>query len=352
MTGVKLYKDVCAALLAGFFVVLALPAIPAQAAVEGNFSLQVSPSPLVTTVKPGETKQLPLKIRNASTGTEELKMEIKAFRFDSITGQIKFEESPPRLITDWVSFARPIFTVKPGEWFTQDVTIKLPQETGFSYSFAIVISRTALPTSSSAGQLLSGSVGVFTLINVDRPGATSKLELTSLTTSQTLYEYLPATINIKLKNTGNTIIQPYGNLFVNRGADATNTPVSTLPVNGNQSYLLPGTERTLQATWSDGFPVYKTTTNGSGSPQTSLDWNWDNLRHFRFGRYTAKVVAVYNDGTRDVPIEKDVTFWVIPWKALLLIITVITGTILLLRLYIKKRTEKAVKRALAAQKNG
>lgn len=351
MTGVKLYKKVCATLFGGFFVAVTLLSASAHAAIEGNFSLQVSPSPLVAVVKPGESKQIPLKIRNASTGTEELKMEIKAFRFDGITGQIKFEESAPRLISEWVSFAQPVFTVKPGEWFTQDITIKLPQETGFSYSFAIVITRTVLPTSSSAGQLLNGSVGVFTLLNVDRPGAISKLELTSLTASQTVYEYLPATINIKLKNTGNTIIQPYGNLFVNRGADATNTPAATLPVNGNQSYLLPNTERTLQATWSDGFPVYKTTNNGTGPPQTSLDWNWDNIKHFRFGRYTAKVVAVYNDGTRDVPIEKEVTFWVIPWKALLIVIFVITALVILLRLYIRKRTEKAVKRALAAQKH-
>lgn len=305
---------------------------------------------MVTTVKPGETKDIELKIRNTSTSAEELKIEARSFRFDSITGEVRLNDTAPSEIREWIGFSSPVFTVQPGEWFTQKVRIALPEETGFSYSFAMLISRTSLPNANRAGQLLNGSVAVFTLINVDRPGATRGLDLTSLTTSQTIYEYLPATFNIKLKNTGNTIVQPYGNLFVNRGGDTSNTPATTLPVNGNQSYLLPGTERTLTATWTDGFPLYKTTTDNVGKARTSLAWNWENLRHFRFGRYTATVVAVYNDGSRDIPIEKEVTFWVVPWKAILIIIGIIVGGILLLRLYIRKRTARAVKQALAAQK--
>lgn len=331
-----------------FFFAAIVP-LQAYAVGEGNFSLQVSPSPLVTTIKPAEPKELELKIRNASTSPEELKIEAQSFKFDSLTGQIKLDDTVPPEAKQWVRFSHPTFSVRPGEWFTQKISIELPKETGFSYSFALVISRTSLPSSNSAGQLLNGSVAVFTLINVDRPGATRGLDLTSFTTSQTVYEYLPVTFGIKLKNTGNTIVQPYGNLFVGRGGDTSNTPAATLSVNSNNSYLLPGTERTLEATWSDGFPVYKSTTGKDGKSQTSLQWNWENISHFKFGRYTAKVVAVYNDGTRDVPVQREVIFWVIPWKALLLIFIVITAIVLLLRFSIKKHTEKAVRRALSSR---
>ena len=348
MTGVKHYGGLFAA-LAGILFCVALTPLQAYAANEGNFSLQVSPSPLVTTVKPAEPKDLELKIRNASTGTEELKIEAQSFKFDSITGEIKLDDTVPPEAKQWVSFSHPIFSVKPGEWFTQKIHIELPKDTGFSYSFALVISRTSLPSSNGAGQLLKGSVAIFTLINVDRPGATRGLDVTSLTTSQAIYEYLPVTFNIKLKNTGNTIVQPYGNLFVGRGGDKTNTPAATLSVNSSSSYLLPGTERTLQAAWSDGFPLYKTTTGKDGKPQTTLSWNWENMSHFKFGRYTAKVVAVYNDGTRDVPVEKEVIFWVIPWKAILMILVTLVVIVLLVRFYIKKHTEKAVKKALSSR---
>lgn len=314
-----------------------------------NFSLQVSPSPLVTTVKPGEPKEVELKIRNASTGPEELKIEARSFRFDANNGEVRLDDTTPPDINQWISFSAPTFTVKPGEWYTQKITLSLPEETGFSYSFALLISRKDNPTpTGDDGRLLRGSVAVFTLVNVDRPGATRKFELTSLEPSRQIYEYLPATLDIKLKNTGNTIVQPYGNVYIQRGDNDTEA-IATLPVNDSRAYLLPGTERTLQAVWNDGFPLFETKSDTSGTSRTSIKWNVDQASHFRFGRYTAKVVAVYNDGVRDVPVTGEVTFWVIPWKAILLILVIITGIIFLLRFYVMKRTEKAVKKALQAQ---
>jgi hypothetical protein len=107
----------------------------------------------------------------------------------------------------------------------------------------------------------------------------------------------------------------------------------------------------LDASWVDGFPVYKTVTEADGTKtQSSLTWNFDKLSHFRIGRYTAKVVAIYNDGTRDIPITREVSFWVIPWKAILLLITIIAVLIYLIRRSNKLRTEKAVKKALSKQK--
>lgn len=349
MARVQRFLRVCVLLAASLGLLLSIPLAASAATPQGNFSLQVSPSPLVTTVKPGEKKELELKIRNASTAPEELKIEAKSFKFDDLTGKVTLDETTPPEIAQWISFSAPKFTVNAGEWYTQKITINLPKESGFSYYFAMVISRTELPVATSAGQLLNGSVAVFTLVNVDRPGATRSLDMTSLTTSQTVYEYLPATIDIRLKNTGNTIVQPYGNIFVGRGGDVSNTPIATLPVNETRAYLLPGTERTLQATWSDGFPVYTTSTDTSGTQHTQLQWNWDRLSKFKIGRYTVRVVAVYNDGTRDVPVMREVVFWVIPWKAIIIVIASITAVILLLRFYIKKRTEKAVRQALAAK---
>ena len=45
---------------------------------------------------------------------------------------------------------------------------------------------------------------------------------------------------------------------------------------------------------------------------------------------------------------KEVNFWVIPWRSILLLIVVVTGLWLLARWRGKRRTEKAVKKALEA----
>lgn len=333
-----------ASLLTGGF----LAAQHAHAAGESNFALQVSPSPLVTTMKPGETKTLELKIRNASTAEEKLKIEARSIKFDSASGDVSLDDSVAPTVAKWITLPAPGFTVRAGEWQTKKVTLSLPSDAGFSYSFSLVVSRNEAPSTTSSGRLFKGSIAVFTLINVDRPGAKRELEIASIATDKKVYEYLPATLTVRLKNTGNTITQPYGNIFIQRSSTNTD-PIATLPVNDSQAYILPGTERPLTAEWSSGFPSYKKVTNASGTQTTVLDWNLDHLREFRIGKYTAKVVVVYNDGTRDIPVIGEVSFWVIPWKAILILLAGIIGAIVLLRYYIKFRTTRAVKKALAEQ---
>jgi len=292
-----------------------------------DFSLQVSPSPLVADLKPGTKTTRELKIRNAGTGPETLKIESRKFSVNNETGQVALDDTAPSEIAEWVKFSAPTFTVQPGEWYTQKVTISLPKNTGFSYSLALIISRTQNPQSVESGRLIKGSVAVFTLINVDRPGATRKIDVEDLSMTSGVYEYLPATVTVRFKNTGNTIVQPYGNIFIQRGSDDT-TPIATLPVNDTRGYILPDSERLLTTNWSDGFPVVQTTVAADGTEQRSESWNWSQVSKLRIGQYTAKLVAVYNDGQRDVPIEKEVTFWVIPWKIILGIIVVVAFVLL------------------------
>lgn len=310
-----------------------------------DFSLQVTPSPLFTTLKPGTKTTLELKIRNAGTGTEELRIDPRTFKVDNQTGEVTLDDTRPSEITQWVSFSAQKFTVKPGEWYTQKITVALPKNTGFSYSLVLIVNRTNNPAKVDAGRLLKGSVAVFTLINVDRPGAVRKLDVSDFKVSQSIYEYLPAKFTVLFKNTGNTIVQPYGNIFIQRGSDDTD-PIATLPVNEKGGYLLPDTPRTLDATWGDGFPVFKSTTSADGTEKTDLIWDWSKLTDFRIGPYTAKLVGIYNDGQRDVPIERAVTFWVIPWRTILILSAVIGIITFLRHKQIQRKTRKAVRRAL------
>jgi len=313
-------RRLLSALLIG--VILATAILPASAhaapATPSDFFLQVTPSPLVTTLKPGLPTELELKIRNAGTTTEDLKIEPRSFKVNDDTGQVSLDDTSPPDIAQWVSFSAPTFTVKPGDWFTQKVRIALPKEAGFSYSFALLISRKSNPRPTEGGRLIKGSLAVFTLVNVDRPGATRQLQVAHFATTKKFYEYLPTGMDIRFKNSGNSIVQPYGNVYIQRsGTQAGSEPITTLQVNEKRSYILPGSIRTVHTDWQDGFPAYKTTTDSSGKTTTRLVWDWGKVANLRIGKYTAKLVAVYNDGKRDVPIEQEVSFWVIPWKILI-----------------------------------
>lgn len=303
---------------------VSLCAVNYAKAEQGNFSLQVTPSPLVLSVEPGETTRVELKIRNSGDKVENLKIEPKSFNLSSDTGEVTLSDNAPSDVANWVSFSNQTFTIAPGEWFTEKITITMPKQAGFSYSFALIISRANDATAIKPGEAaLKGSVAVFTLISIDRPDAKKQLEITNFKSTKNVYEYLPATIKSTFKNTGNTIVQPYGNIFIQRSGSS-QKPISTLPVNEGRGYILPGSSRTLTSEWKDGFPSYESVEVAANTPpKRNLVWNWAHASNFRFGKYTAKLVAVYNDGYRDIPLEAETTFWIIPWKILLIVLLVL-----------------------------
>jgi archaellum component FlaF (FlaF/FlaG flagellin family) len=299
-------------------------AAPSVAAPEAphDFNLQVTPSPIVTTVTPGVKSTQNLKIYNNGTAAENLKIEPRTFTYDSDTGHVSLNDTAPPDIADWISFAQPKFTIQPGQSMSNQIILNVPKTAGFSYSFAVVITRQNPPKPAGGTREVTGSLAIFTLVNVNRPGATSSLEVSKFSVAKHVYEYLPASFSIRFSNNGNTITQPYGNLFIQRGSGSA-SPLASLTVNQTKGYILPGTERTLTVSWNDGFPHYKTITGAGGKQTQKLIWDWGNLSKLRIGRYTAHLVAVYNQAGRDVPIEGTVSFWVIPWKILLTLTIVV-----------------------------
>lgn len=313
----------------------------AQAPSDEGFSLQVTPSPLVATVKPGTTTTLEMNIRNTNSKAQKLKMGLRTFTVDENSGQVNLGNSEPPDVKDFVSFASPTFDVEAGAIFTQKITVDTPKNAGFTYSFAITISRNdANLPQTSTGAKIKGSVAVFTLLNVDKPGSTRKFELGQFSVGRHVYEFLPATFSVKLKNTGNTLVQPKGNFYIQRGSND-QSPLMVLPLNDSGGYILPSSSRTFTASWKDGFPHYETDPNDPNGTKKHLVWDWGSLSHFRFGKYTAKIVAIYDDGQRDVPVTSEVTFWVIPWRIILGLVVVMSLLIVGVVTIIRKTTRLA-----------
>jgi hypothetical protein len=176
---------------------------------------------------------------------------------------------------------------------------------------------------------------ILVLLNADNGTAKPHLEVTGFTASKKLYEYLPASFSVTVRNNGNVYLPPYGDIFISRSSSFKSS-IATLPVNSYIGNVLPGTTRIYTNQWSSGFPVFapkkidgQTTTDKNGQIVQQLKWDFSNANEFRFGKYYAKLVLAYNNGSRDVPIQATLSFWVIPWKlitiTLLVIIFVVIG---------------------------
>lgn len=293
----------------------------------GAFNIVTSPLPISLNGKPGTTLTTDIRIKNGGSKTEKLKVTLMKFSAYGDEGKPAIaEREPSDDYFDWVTFSPALFDAEPNEWKTIKMTIKLPQTAAFGYYYAAAFSRASEVKPTGKQNVLLGSTAVLVLVDAKVPNAKRSAEIVSFTSNKKAYEFLPTTFSVKIKNSGNVHLVPSGNIVVSRG----NKEVARLSVNSASGNVLPDSNRIFTAEWTDGFPSYgdrvvagKTVLDKNGKPQKQLQWDLNKISHLRFGRYTAHLIMVYDDGSRDVPLEATVSFWVIPWRLLGLLLLIL-----------------------------
>lgn len=309
----------------------------ARAAESKPLNLVTSPLPISLSVTPGTSVTSELRIKQGGAVTEKLKVSLMKFAAFGTEGKPRLvDRGPGDDYFDWVRFDKTTFDAPPNVWQTVKMTINVPKSAAFGYYYAVVFSRAgddqAPVGESSPTAAYNGGSAVLVLMDAKVPNAKRELELVSLTATHRLFEFLPAGFDIKFKNTGNVHMVLHGNLFIMSGKKQ----VASLDLNNAQGNILPKSTRVFPLEWLDGFPHFeKVTEDGkvkmdkNNKPVMHLVWSnggagsSEVTPHLRFGKYTAKLFAVYDDGSRDVPMEASVDFWVIPWRFLLVVLLVI-----------------------------
>lgn len=333
-------------LLASLLYPLSLVVAHAQQAAPA-LNLTVTPATLDLTANPGTTAEQKIRIRNNTSNPIDLSIETNKLSTNANGDVIPVQSKDTYL--SWISYSPATFTAQPNEWTDITVQIKIPDSAAFGYYYAIRITPTnSIAKKNTNGSTLIGEALVPLLLNVKKPGAHANIQLVSFAATQPFYEYLPATLAITLVNKGNVHIRPQGNVFIRtNGSD----DIAILDFNEANGAMLPGQKRTYTASWDDGFFSEEPTVadgtllrDSNGNPKKHLVIHWDHLTAFRIGKYTAQLLAVYDNGSRDVPIEATATFWVFPWKIIggmvIGIIMLIFVTRMWLGWYVKRQIKK------------
>lgn len=288
---------------------------------QSGLRLVTSPIPVTLSTVPERPVTADLKVKNDGLYPEKLKLGIMKFQAYEESGQpALLEITPEDTFANWVTFSEPEFTVAPGEWKSIRVTINPPKESAFGYYYAFVFSRAEVPKPTPGQATLTGGSAVLVLLDVAVPGAKRSVVLDSFTTDRKIYEFLPVNFSARLHNNGNVHAAPRGNIFIK---NSQGKEVALLEVNFQKGNILPNSKRIFEASWDQGFPLYKNRVidnavvrDEEGDIIQDLEWNFTELNNLRMGRYTASLVMVYDDGFRDVPIEGEVSFWILPWRIL------------------------------------
>lgn len=307
-----------------------------------GIDLTLSPTYLSLTTDPGKEVTSQFRITNNNAYTEYLELQVAKFTASANgSNPVIADMKPSDTFAQWIHFSETQFTIDPNQNKIINVTIDPPSDAALGYYYAVLVKRISNQKGGSSQAVVSGSPAISVLLNVKSPTAKRELQVVDFRTDQLIYEYLPTTFEVKVKNTGNIHVVPVGDIFIDsvftqgKVQNGSQKPLVVLPINEGLGNVLPGTVRTFPVTWNDGFIVRvpkmengKEVKDAKGNTVLTPSYNFQKADKFRIGKYTAHLLLAYDNGERDVPLEATVSFWVIPWKILLGV-----GVIILLVLF-------------------
>lgn len=299
---------------------------PAHAA--AGLSIEISPLPILLVPTPGTSTTSDLRMQNIGTGTERLKITLLKVLTDNEGNVSLVDPGPSDEWVSWIHFSQTHFEAEPHVWQTIKMTINVPKNAAFGYYFAVAYSKENESIDTKAPNLL-GKVATFVIMEVYAPGAKKAGNIGKFTSTHWMYEYLPADFQVKINSTGNISIIPHGDIFIEAGKGGGKN-IGDVPINSGGGRVLPNSARIFMGSWADGFPHYEAY-DKSGKPHVDkkghlkpkLIWDITKIGKFRFGHYTAHLFMIYDDGQHDVPMESTLSFWVIPWRLILIFLAIV-----------------------------
>ncbi len=268
----------------------------------------VGPGKVELELLPGESKTVELLVTNRMGETKTFKFEIEDTEGSYDPQQpvvLLGDDRGPYTLKDYIKISTTELELKHMQRARIPVTVTLPPdaEPGGRYGSVLVstVSRDANLDQTNGAQPSSAIISrVGTLFFITTPGSTDiKGEMTSFTTLPDKSIFLGGPINfgIVFENTGSVHLRPYGEMRITNMAGQ---EVGLVEL--DSWFALPQSLRTREISWN---------------------------RELLIGRYTA--TAFINRGYDGIIDEQSVTFWVLPWKIVVVAFSGLFLTFLLIR---------------------
>src|SRR4030042_2496981 len=256
--------------------------------VEGDIIL--GPTKTEFFLDPGETATKEIMVTNRTGQTLRFQVEIEDFIGSRDPGQsvvLLGDQKGPYSLKDWLIPEISEFTLEHGQRIYLPVKISIPQdaEPGGHYGAVFAAALPPEPTTEEQKEQAKSQIGI-----VSRAGSLFFVKvkgdvaedgyLKSLEVSQKYYEKGPINFQLLFENNGSIHLVPYGVVEIFNILGEKIDEIEIEPY-----FAMPDSLRLKE-----------------------ISWNKDLL----FGKYTA--LASINRGYQDIIDQKQIEFWVIPWK--------------------------------------
>lgn len=285
--------------------------IPGGDAIVGDFV--VGPGKIDVTIGKGTSKTVLMNVTNRTGERRKFNITVEDAKgsYDTSESLILLgDDRGPYSMREYVSVASKSFILDQNERARVPVTITIPEnaEPGGLYGSVLIdtVAIEAVPGDTGGTEPQSAIVArIGTLFFITIPGAVEKdgnLVDFSTVPKKSFFQTSPITFGFLFENRGSIHLAPYGELRI---TNIFGEEVGFLEL--DPWFVLPESLRLREASWT---------------------------REFLFGKYTA--TAYINRSYDDTIDEKSYTFWVLPWKPIMIAFVAIFFVLFVIRTFLKK----------------
>lgn len=295
----------------GFFSFLNITLAQTNNSEASGASLSYSPPIIELTLDPGESFTDIIKVENSGNITETFYPSLYDFLPAGENGGQEFipaeDSNPTYSLSKWVTFPSEPLVLRPKEGNARQYTITVPTDALPGGRYAALFFDTKAPESSgTTGARLQTRTGPIVLVTVTGE-VKENLRSVEFAPDKSFYEYAPVGLVSRIENDGTIHTKPIGQITIK---NMFGKVVDNLPVNETLSNILPNSTR-------------------------RFDLNWEPTGKFLIGKYTAVLNLTYGSEVKKNVIDV-VTFWIIPWKLIVIALLSLTILFFLLKLGFKK----------------
>jgi len=294
-------------------------------------ALEIAPPLIYLTVNPGQTVATQILIRDVSGTALTVSGQVNDFVASGDSGSPKVilnnDTNNPYTLKDWIA-PLPSLQLVPKQIKTLPVTVNVPANASPGGHYG-VIRFTATPPSlngQTSGVSLSASIGALMLLTVTG-NITQGLTVQQFTVAHdgktgSIFSSGPVSFTEVLKNTGNVHVQPVGQVVVK---DMFGHTLGAVNVNLPPGNILPNSSRKF-----------------TQALDKSVIGNKKLL-----GRYTATMTVTY--GSPKKTLTSNLSFWVIPFKTIAIVIIVLIALFFGLRYALRRYNQRVLEQAQKRQ---
>lgn len=299
--------------------------VPSFLFAQGSVTLSVSPTLFEMTANPSQEWSSSVRIINANSFPITVYSDVVNFKPTGEGGQgvmvpVLEDETQGATLAEWIAVEGGEFEIPAEQTVSIPFSITVPDDAAPGGHFAAILIGTKAFEENEGAALVETSQVVTSLVFLSVAGDVLESgQIREFTTSKTITESPDIDFSVRFENTGNVHLQPQGNITI---TNMWGKERGVVPINMNSQFgnVLPESVRKYNFSWSG-------------------DWSFADI-----GRYKAVVALAYGSESRQFT-DAVTTFWVLPWRALLLVLFIIVGlvwcVVQAVKLYIRRMLQLA-----------